>query len=92
MWTTVLMSIIRRILGGVSASNLKQKSELGAICQETMPTQIYSNRLKHALRKCISAGSVIPEDKLVAKFVFGLNIVIFERNIFDYNADPTGAE
>jgi hypothetical protein len=88
------MEIIKRVLGGVSSSNVRLKqdffSQFRALKQGNSPTHTYSTRFKHALRKCMSTGTILSESDLVEYYIFGLNLLVFEIWMNTYNTDPTG--
>ena len=68
----VIMGIIRRIIGGVTVGDIKQRmdleSALRAVKQENMATHLYCTKFKRNLLKCSSAGSTIPMSELIAIF------------------------
>ena len=87
----VIMEIACRVLGGVSLNNIKMRMDHEAALrsnrQDNLPTHLYNTNFKRCLRKCVSSGSTIPQTELIAIYIYGLNLQLFEDYIRAYGAD-----
>jgi hypothetical protein len=88
----IIMEIACRVLGGVSVHNTKQRlildDELRALKQGSMPTHVYCSTFKRAHLKCVHAGTKMDVADIIACFVYGLNLQVYELYIKAFNADP----
>ena len=90
----VIMSIACRLLGGVlKKNNTKMRmaldDELRAVKQGNLPTHTYCTAFRKAHTKCLHAGTRMDTSDIIAYFVYGLNLQIFEHYIKAFNLDPT---
>ena len=87
----VLLEIACRVLGGVSKNNTKQRltmdDELKAVKQGNSPTHAYNQAFKRAHVKCTYAGSKMDTADVIACYVYGLNLQIYELYIKAFNED-----
>ena len=89
----VIIEIACRVLGGVSKNNTKQRltmdDELKNVKQGNMPTHAYCQAFKRAHVRCVYAGTKMDPADVIACFVYGLNLQIYELYIKAFNADTT---
>ena len=60
---------------------------LRALKQGTSALHLFNNRFKRHFCMCVSAGSAITQAELIAKYIYGLNLQVFEEYIRKYAAD-----
>ena len=86
-----IREIIHRVIGGVSVKDVKRRHDLEdalrALKQGTSALHLFNNRFKRHFCMCVSAGSAITQAELIAKYIYGLNLQVFEEYIRKYAAD-----
>ena len=84
----VFMGIARRVLGGASMKNPRVRMDheyaLRTLKQGNMPLDHYCARFRQCLRVCLALGSAMSDEDLIAFFVYGLNVRLFEKYINGY--------
>ena len=81
----VFMGIARRVLGGASMKNPRVRMDheyaLRTLKQGNMPFDHYCTSFRRCLRVCLALGSAMSDEDLIAFFVYGLNVRLFEKYI-----------